>query len=78
MLATEQQLNDLERFARIEGAPPITVDPTFSLGEFYVTPITYMDVMLKTVRHTAGYTGFCVPILLHYNKTYPCYRCDLT
>lgn len=74
ILATDQQLDDLERFACIWNAPPITMDPTFNLGEFYVTPITYRNLMLKTVRATAGFACFAGPLLIHYNKTYACYN----
>ena len=48
ILATNQQLRDLERFACQPNSPAICVDPTFNLGEFYVTPITYRNSLLKS------------------------------
>lgn len=51
VLATEQQLGDLVRFATssIEFGI-VTVDPTFCLGEFEVTPLTYRHLLLETKR----------------------------
>ena len=49
VLAEDFQINDLERFCVSSAEFGIlTVDPTFSLGEFDVTPITYHHLLLST------------------------------
>lgn len=73
VLATDQQLVDLERFSCIDGVPPITVDPTFNLGDFYVTPITYRNLLLKSKRAANNFSCFCGPILIHFHKTRAAY-----
>jgi len=51
-LADDQQLQDLVRFATSSvNFGIVTIDPTFSLGEFDVTPITYRHRELKLVRY---------------------------
>ena len=72
ILATEQQLIDMVRFGTGENAQPITVDPTFNLGPFFVTPITIRNVLLQSKR-TGASAAFCGPILVHYNKTKAAY-----
>ncbi len=47
VLCTDQQLADLDRFCTDDGYSVVTVDPTFNLGQFYVTPITFNNLMLK-------------------------------
>ena len=48
VLATERQLNDLVRFCTCRDKFTIlTVDPTFSLGDFDVTIITYRHMILR-------------------------------
>ena len=50
----------------------LTVDPTFCLGDFDVTPITYRHLLLETRR--GGQTPvFLGPILVHYRKTFSSY-----
>lgn len=70
ILATEQQLNDLVRFCTsADRFGILTVDPTFSLGEFDVTPVTYRHLLLNCRR--SGKAPVCVgPILIHYRKTF--------
>ena len=49
----------------------LTVDPTFSLGEFDITPVTYCHLMLESVRkNTLVFLG---PVLIHYRKTFATY-----
>ena len=54
LIASNQQLDDLVRFC---GSPVgiescvMTVDPTFSLGDFEYTPITYRHLLLVTRRY---------------------------
>ena len=57
VLATDQQLDDLVQFStKVEEFCVVTVDPTFNLGTFEVTPLTYHYWLLLG------------PILLHFCK----------
>ena len=67
VLATDQQIKDMERFTCGDKASPISVDVPFNLGKFYVTPITKRNpFLLNDDDHSAC---FCGPILIHYGKT---------
>ena len=70
VLADDQQLVDLQRFCTSSlDFGVLTVDPTFSLGDFDVTPITYTHLLLET--HRGSQTPvFLGPILVHYKKTF--------
>ena len=73
ILATDSQINDLNRFCT-EGEMfcVLTVDPTFSLGDFDVTPITYCNLLFQS-RHT-GNTPICIgPVMIHYRKVHETY-----
>ena len=50
----------------------LTVDPTFSLGQFDVTPITYCHLLLATKRNE-NTPVFLGPVLIHYRKTFATY-----
>ena len=70
---TDWQLDDLVRFC----APPppvngsiLTVDPTFCLGEFECTPITYRHLLLRSRRYDTS-PLFLGPVLVHYRKNFP-------
>ena len=49
-------------------AHPITVDPTFNCGQFYITPVTYRNSLLEN-KDLGTPAAFCGPVLLHYHKT---------
>ena len=73
VIASDRQLDDLVRFC----APPagiesciMTVDPTFSLGEFECTPVTYRQLLVQTRRGKVS-PVFLGPILIHYRKNFP-------
>lgn len=71
--ATEQQLFDLERFCCNASAfSVITVDPTFSLGDFDVTPTTYRHLLLR-VKRTGKPPVMLGPIMIHYRKNFSAY-----
>lgn len=73
VLATDQQLDDVVRFATSsEEFCVVTVDPTFNLGDFDVTPLTYRHLLLETVR-SGNQPVFLGPILIHYRKTFSTY-----
>ena len=50
----------------------ITIDPTFSLGEFDVTPITYHHLLLET-RQGSSPPIFLSPLLIRYKKSFATY-----
>ena len=50
----------------------LTVDPTFNLGDFDVTPTAYHHLLLKTVRYGKS-PVFIGPTLVHYRKTFGTY-----
>ena len=68
VLVDDTQITDMVRFctSSIEFGI-LTVDPTFSLGEFDVTPITYRHLLLETKKNhnTPVFLG---PVLVHYRK----------
>ena len=73
VLATNSQMNDLVRFSTCSSQFCIlTVDRTFSLGDFDVTPITYRNLLFESRR--TGKPPICIgPVLIHYRKTYDTY-----
>lgn len=70
MLAVDQQLHDLVHFSTSTSEfCIITIDPTFTLGDFDVTPITYRHLLLET-KWNKQPSIFLGPVLLHYKKTF--------
>ena len=74
VLATDQQFNDLVRY----GTNPsqfsiISIDPTFSLGDFNVTCLTYRHLLV-----TDGRTGqspvMLGPLFIHQSKSFSAYH----
>ena len=50
VLATNQQIWDLQRFCTDSPFSVLSIDPTFNLGPFYVTPTTYHNLLVETDR----------------------------
>ena len=50
----------------------MTVDPTFSLGDFDVTVITYRHLVIKSFRSNE-HPVFIGPVLVHYKKSFSTY-----
>ncbi len=49
VLANERQLSDLQRFcSNVNKFQPLTVNPTFNIREFNVTPISYQNFLMHT------------------------------
>ena len=70
VVATSQQLHDIARFCtNPEESCVLTVDPTFCLGDFDVTPTTYRNLLLKCKR-TGQHPVMIGPTMIHYSKTY--------
>ena len=74
VLADDCQLNDMARFCTSSTSEfcIFTIDPTFSLGEFDVTPITYRHMLLET-KSNGSHPIFLGPLLIHYQKTFAVY-----
>ena len=51
---------------------PRIIDPTFNLGDFYVTVTTYENIMLKS-RRTGRHPVFIGPMFVHQRHTYETY-----
>lgn len=73
VVATTQQLQDVARFCTspVESCV-LTVDPTFCLGDFDVTPTTYRNLLLKC-RRTEHHPVMIGPTMIHYRKTFSSY-----
>ena len=68
VLATDQQLTDLERFCTSDESSVLSVDPTYNLGPFYVTPTTFHNLTVETRQH--NHPIMLGPILVHQTKTF--------
>ena len=73
VLATETQLDDLVQFSTSsKNFSVITIDPTFNLGAFDVTPVAYRHLLLLNPK-TGKPPVFLGPLLIHYHKTFSTY-----
>ena len=78
VLATDKQLQDLERFTCEENEHcQMSVDPTFKLGRFNVTPTTYRVLTLSTSASQTKFPIALGPLLIHYSKTEEVYTAFL-
>ena len=68
VLATDQQLVDIERFATGDPSSVISIDPTFNLGPFYVTRITYQNLLVTMAK--GNHPILLGPVLIHQTKTF--------
>jgi len=74
VLATDQQLDDLVRFATNKGRfCVLAIDPTFSLGDFNVTCIAYRNVLVTDPR-TGQFPIMLGPMLVHQCKQFETYQ----
>ena len=73
VMTTNRQVNDLKRFCCNPAEfRPFTVDPTFDIGNFNVTPITYEHLLLEN-RRDGTHPSIIGPVLLHEKKTFETY-----
>lgn len=71
VVSTDRQLLDLARFCTGPEFCPLTVDPTFCLGEFDVTLITYQHLLQsKRYKNPPVSVG---PCCIHYKKSFSTY-----
>ena len=73
ILYTDAQIQDLVRFCTPASEHCIlTIDPTFSLGDFDVTVMTYRQLLVESLR--SGQQPIMIgPIMVHYRKTFSTY-----
>ena len=70
VVAVDSQLDDLVQFCTNENNFGIlTIDPTFSLGPFDVTVITYRHLILEC-RRTNNHPAFIGPVMVHFKKSF--------
>ena len=69
VLATSQQLTDMERFCTGECFCVLSVNPTFNLGPYYVTPLMYQNVLMQS-KSVKSHPLLLGPILVHQSKTF--------
>lgn len=75
VLSTDQQLLDIERFCANSDSlhnSVLGLDPTFNLGDFFVTVTTYENLILRN-RKTGKHPVFIGPMLVHQRRTYETY-----
>ena len=74
VLGTSSMCADLARYTTSELLSyPFSVDPTFQMGKFEVTPVVYKTLMLKS-RRTQENPIYLGPAMIHHKKTYDAYR----
>ena len=72
IVALDRQLNDLVRFCTCDNFGILTVDPTFSLGDFDVTVTAYRQLILQCKR-SSEHPIFIGPVMIHYKKSFSTY-----
>ena len=73
VVSTDLQLQDLTRFCTLANVySPLTVDPTFCLGAFDVTLITFHHLFHQTKRYRSP-PVFIGLACIHYKKNFPTY-----
>lgn len=73
VLHTNSQLFDIERFCTDPGVfTPLSVGPTFNLGNFSVTVTSYRNLLLKNKR-TKKNPVMIGPMLVHRRKLFSSY-----
>ena len=73
LLASDQQLDDLVCFCTDpKQFSVVSIDPTFSLGDFSVTCITYRNLLVKDTR-TGQSPIMLGPVFVHQSKPYDFY-----
>ena len=76
VIGLEQQFDDMERFCVSEqrgNTSILGLDPTFQLGDFFVTPTTYEHKLLIN-RKTGKHPVLLGPLLIHQNRKFGTYH----
>ena len=78
VLGTEVMCSDISHFITSEKLSyPLSIDPTFNMGPFEVTPVVYKHLFLKS-RRTGKNPIFLRLTMLHHRKTVENYRIHLS
>ena len=73
VVAKDRQLDDLITFCTNDANfGVVTINPTFSLGEFDVTVTTHRQLTLQS-RHTLNHPVFIGPVMIYYRKSFSTY-----
>ena len=75
LVGFDQQFADLERFCACDdpvNSSILRIDPTFNLGDFYVTPIVYENKLLRN-SVSGNHPTFIGPTLIHQDRKYESY-----
>ena len=68
VLASDVQLAEMEKFCTEEMMFTVMqIDPTFNLGPYECTPISYQNLLLER-KSTGKPPVFVGPVLIHYKK----------
>ena len=68
VLGSKRQLNDIYRFCcNATEYPLLTVDPTFNLGPYKVTPISYQHLLVNGKEE--NFPTMIGPVFIHEKKT---------
>lgn len=74
ILGTDVMCNDVSRFSTSEELSyPLSIDPTFNMGQYEVTPIVYKHLFLTSSR-TGNNPIFLGPTMIHHRKDYPTFK----
>lgn len=76
VVGLQQQFDDIERFCapdRRGSNSVLGIDPTFQLGDFFVTPTTYEHKLLIN-RKTGKHPVLLGPLLIHQNRKFETYH----
>ena len=68
VLSTDKQLYNMERFCTQSPSSVLSIDPTFNLGDFYVTPTTFHNLLVK--NRQGCHPIISGPILIHCTKKF--------
>ena len=70
----EWQIQDMVRFLMCNHRfSVLTVDTTYKLGEFYVTPMTYHHLMVENIK-TKKHPVMLGPLLVHQKVDFPAFN----
>ena len=75
VVGTDQQFYDISRFCSYSSSrigSVLGIDPTFNLGDFFVTPTVYEHRLLRN-KVTGKHPYFIGPVLIHVNRKYGTY-----
>ena len=74
VLGTDVMCRDLPKFTTNASlSHPLSIDPTFNMGQFEVTPVVYKHLFL-TSKRTGNSPIFLGPTMIHHRKDYQTYK----